>query len=129
MRAGKPKTKERLGTMVRNAVKNELRIYESKERERTIREIKEQVADEFTELVLYQHNVDMLSVLFALRDEFKFGKERLIRTLKKASEHADNMYREQVSVDDMLAILEEETGVTEADLTFKTEVTASNDNG
>lgn len=92
------------------------------DRETMVRDVKRQVADDVTEMILYQHNIDMLSVLFALRDEFKFGKDRLIRTLKKASEHADNMYHEKVSVDDMLDVLKEETGVTEADLTFSKEV-------
>ena len=114
IKAGKPKKKSssRLRSLVRD-------IYETKERERVIREIKEQVTDEFTEMIMYQHNIDMLSVLFALRDEFKFGRDRLVRTLKKASEHAENMYREEVSVDDMLDILEKETGVTETDLVFE----------
>lgn len=92
------------------------------DQERLANDINEAIKGEVTEMIMYQHNIDMLAVMFALRDEFKFGKDRLIRTLKKASEHATNMFHEGVSVDEMLVILEEETGVTETDLVFKPEV-------
>ena len=103
-------------------LRNDIRMYNSTEREIEMNRIKKEVSDQFVDILMYQHNIDMLAVLFALRDEFKFGKDRLIRTMKKASEHADTMFRNNNSVDEMLDILSKETGVGEKDLVFKTEV-------
>ena len=106
----------------RQRIKQQIRTYESEERAAFIEKVKKDIADEVTETIMYHHNIDILSVMFALRDEFKFGKDRIIRTVKKAAAHADVMYREKVSVDDMLALLEEETGLIEEDLIFEEEV-------
>lgn len=89
--------------------------------------IVDSVTNDMTELIMYQHNIDMIAVMFALRDEFQFGKSRLIRVLKRASEHADNMFVNKMDVDEMLAILEEETGVKEEDLIFTHEVEVLDD--
>ncbi len=103
-------------------IKKQIRIYETEEREKLVKQVKEDIAQEVTEHIMYHHNIDMLSVMFALRDEFKFGKDRIVRTIKKAAEHADYMYREKADVDEMLKILKEETGVIEDDLIFDKEV-------
>ncbi len=116
-KAGKKKDKDQF------KLRSDIRLYTSTEQEIKSRNaLNKALYDRVMETILYQHNIDMLAVLFALRDEFKFGKERLIRTLKKASAHADTMFRNKVSVDEMLDILEKETGVTEDDLSFKNEV-------
>lgn len=104
-----------------------LHVYESTQREIEFNHIKKDLVDQFTDVLMYQHNIDMLSVLFALRDEFKFGKDRLIRTLKKASAHADTMFINGDSVDEMLDILKQETGLTEGDLVFKHEIVIEED--
>lgn len=103
-------------------IKKQIRIYETEEREAFVKQVREDIAKEVTESIMYHHNIDMLSVMFALRDEFKFGKDRIIRVIKKAAAHADYMYREKMDVDELLAILEEETGVAEDDLIFDEEV-------
>ncbi len=105
----------------RQRIKQQIRTYESEERAAFIEKVRRDIADEVTETIMYHHNIDILSVMFALRDEFKFGKDRIIRTVKKAAAHADVMYREKASVDDMLALLEEETGLIEEDLIFEEE--------
>lgn len=111
----------------RQRIKQQIRTYESEERAAFIEKVRRDIADEVTETIMYHHNIDILSVMFALRDEFKFGKDRIIRTVKKAAAHADVMYREKVSVDDMLALLEEETGLIEEDLIFEEEVVSEPD--
>ena len=111
----------------RQKIKRLIRTYEAEERKKFVNNVRANISDEITETIMYQHNIDMLSVMFALRDEFNFGKNRLIRTIKKASSHAEFMHREKVSVDEMLAILEEETGVSEEDLIFKDEIIAEDD--
>ncbi len=123
IKAGK-KSKEQKN---RQRIKQQIRTYESEERAAFIEKVKKDIADEVTETIMYHHNIDILSVMFALRDEFKFGKDRIIRTVKKAAAHADVMYRENVSVDDMLALLEEETGLIEEDLIFEEEVVSEPD--
>ena len=111
----------------RQRIKQQIRTYESEERAAFIEKVRRDIADEVTETIMYHHNIDILSVMFALRDEFKFGKDRIIRTVKKAAAHADVMYREKASVDDMLALLEEETGLIEEDLIFEEEVVSEPD--
>lgn len=111
----------------RQRIKQQIRTYESEERAAFIEKVRRDIADEVTETIMYHHNIDILSVMFALRDEFKFGKDRIIRTVKKAAAHADVMYREKVSVDDMLALLEEETGLIEEDLIFEEEAVSESD--
>ena len=92
------------------------------EKRRLVEEIKDDVTREMTDLIMYQHNIDVLAMMFALRDEFGFGRERLIRTLKRASSHSDNMFVNKMNVDEMLDILETETGIKEDDLVFTHEI-------
>lgn len=97
------------------------------EKRRLVEEIKDDVTREMTDLIMYQHNIDVLAMMFALRDEFGFGKERLIRTLKRASSHSDNMFVNKMNVDEMLDILETETGIKEDDLVFTHEIEVMED--
>ena len=108
-------------------LRKDIHVYESTQRKIELNRIKKDMVDQFTDVLMYQHNIDMLSVLFALRDEFKFGKDRLVRTLKKASMHADTMFLNGDSVDEMLDILKQETGVTEKDLVFRNEIVIDDD--
>ena len=64
----------------------------------------------------------MIAVMLALRDEYGFGKGRLIRTMKKAMDHAERMLLDRVDVDEMLAVLKEETGLREEELVWDVEV-------
>ena len=53
----------------------------------------------------------MIAVMLALRDEFGFGRSRLIRTMKKTMDHSERMLEDHADVDDMLEILKVETGL------------------
>lgn len=98
------------------------RRYEEKERKRLVDAVRVELEEEVTQTISYYHNLDMIAVMFALRDEFGFGKSRLLRTMKKSIEHVERMQRDRADVDVMLGILNEETGIREEELTWETEV-------
>ena len=81
--------------------------------------VRTRVQNELAISLTYQHNIDMLSFLLALRDEFSFGKQRLLRVLGKASKHAEYAFTHNMTTEDLIQILEEETGLTSKDLTFE----------
>ena len=81
--------------------------------------VRTRVQNELATSLAYQHNIDMLSFLLALRDEFSFGKQRLLRVLAKASKHAEYAFTHNMTTEDLIQILEEETGLTSEDLTFE----------
>lgn len=81
--------------------------------------VRTRVQNELAISLTYQHNIDMLSFLLALRDEFSFGKQRLLRVLEKASKHAEYAFTHNMTTEDLIQILEEETGLTSKDLTFE----------
>lgn len=120
MKAGKlPKEKRDMRRM-------ELAVdeYAKRVEKRIVRSAKDSLADEITEELTYRHNIDMISIMFALRDEFGFGRSRLIRTLKKSIEHADRMLEDHADIEEMLEIVKKETGLTEEDLIWSEEVGA-----
>lgn len=120
MKAGKlPKEKRDMRRM-------ELAVdeYAKRVEKRIVRSAKDSLADEITEELTYRHNIDMISIMFALRDEFGFGRSRLIRTLKKSIEHADRMLEDRADIEEMLEIVKKETGLTEEDLIWSEEVSA-----
>lgn len=98
--------------------------YAKRVEKRIVRSAKDSLADEITEELTYRHNIDMISIMFALRDEFGFGRSRLIRTLKKSIEHADRMLEDHADIEEMLEIVKKETGLTEGDLIWSEEVGA-----
>lgn len=81
--------------------------------------VRTRVQNELAISLTYQHNVDMLSFLLALRDEFSFGKQRLIRVLNQASKHAEYAFTHNMTTEDLIQILGEETGLTSEDITFE----------
>lgn len=120
MKAGKlPKEKRDMRRM-------ELAVdeYAKRVEKRIVRSAKDSLADEITEELTYRHNIDMISIMFALRDEFGFGRSRLIRTLKKSIEHADRMLEDHADIEEMLEIVKKETGLTEEDLIWSEKVGA-----
>lgn len=118
MRAGKvPKIEKDL-----KKISRVYQRYEEEERKRFIASVRAELEEEVTQTISYYHNLDMIAVMFALRDEFGFGKSRLIRTMKKSIEHAERMQRDNADVDEMLGILNEETGIREDELTWQFEV-------
>lgn len=99
--------------------------YAKRVEKRIVRSAKDSLADEITEELTYRHNIDMISIMFALRDEFGFGRSRLIRTLKKSIEHADRMLEDHADIEEMLEIVKKETGLTEEDLIWSEEEESS----
>ena len=57
-----------------------------------------------------------------LHDEFGFGKRRLIRAIKKTTEHAEEMLEARVDLDEALAILKDETGIREDELSWDIDI-------
>ena len=84
--------------------------------------VRQDLADEISAMLDYQHNIDMIGVLFGLRDEFGFGRTRLIRAIRRACDHAERMKRDHADVDEMLDILKAETGIEDDDLTWDVEI-------
>ncbi len=84
--------------------------------------VRARVQNELTLSLAYQHNIDMLSFLLALRDEFSFGKQRLLRVLEKASKHAEYAFTHNMTTEDLIEVLHEETGLTSKDLTFEVDL-------
>ena len=80
---------------------------------------RENLAEEVANEIMYRHNIDMISVMLALKDEFRFGKVRIMRVLRRATSHAERMLLDRAEVDSMLKILEEETGILENDLVWE----------
>lgn len=80
---------------------------------------RENLAEEVTDEILYRHNIDMVAIMLALKDEFGFGKVRIMRVMKRAISHADRMLLDRSELDDMLKILREETGIREDDLVWE----------
>lgn len=118
MRAGKiPKADKDLRKLERLVGR-----YAEQAEKRIVRTAKDSLAEEITEELMYRHNIDMIAVMLALRDEYGFGKGRLIRTMKKAMDHAERMLLDRVDVDEMLAVLKEETGLREEELVWDVEV-------
>ena len=98
--------------------------YAQRVEKRIVKSAKDSLADEIIEELTYRHNVDMIAVMFALRDEFGFGRARLVRTMKKTMDHAERMLEDHADVDAMLEILKEETGLREDELIWDVEVEA-----
>lgn len=118
MRAGKiPKEDKDLRKLERLVGR-----YAEQAEKRIVRTAKDSLAEEITEELMYRHNIDMIAVMLALRDEYGFGKGRLIRTMKKAMDHAERMLLDRVDVDEMLEVLKEETGLREKELVWDVEV-------
>lgn len=95
-------------------------IYTEIDKNRFINDVRARVQNELTLNLAYQHNIDMLSFLLALRDEFSFGKSRLLRVLERASKHAEYAFVHNMTTEDLIEVLEEETGLTAKDITFET---------
>lgn len=115
MKAGKPSKEVKI-------ISRAVRQYQEEQRRELITAVKAEIEDEVSERIIYCHNIDMIGVMFALRDEFGFGKSRLIRAVKRATEHSERMLRDKADVDEMLELLDEETGIKEDDLVWQIEV-------
>ncbi len=98
------------------------RKYEQEERKRILDSMKDALAEEVGKALSYRHNIDMIAVMFALRDEYGFGKSRLIRAIKTASAHAERMILDDADLDEMLEVLKTETGISEDELIWDFEV-------
>lgn len=123
MRAGKkPKNSITITHDDLKKLERVARKYEQEERKRILEAMKDALAEEVEKALSYRHNIDMIAVTFALRDEYGFGKSRLIRALKKADAHAERMILDGVDVDEMLGILKDETGLREDELIWDMEV-------
>lgn len=107
----KEKTVKRLKEKIRDA-----------DRKQFIEAVMAEVEDQMSAKISYHHNIDMIGVMFALRDEFGFGRGRLIRAIRKSCDHATRMMIDHADVDEMLMILREETGLTEEDMTWNVEI-------
>ena len=83
---------------------------------------KESLTEDIVQELTYRHNIDAIAFMFALRDEFGFGRTRLIRTMKKYIDHAERMLLDRADVDEMLRILKDETGLREDELIWDVEV-------
>lgn len=97
-------------------------LYAQQVEKRIVKNAKDSIADDIVEELTYRHNIDMIAVMLALRDEFGFGRSRLIRTMKKTMDHAERMLEDHADVDAMLEILKEETGLREDELIWDVEV-------
>jgi len=97
-------------------------LYAQQVEKRIVKNAKDSIADDIVEELTYRHNIDMIAVMLALRDEFGFGRSRLIRTMKKTMDHSERMLEDHADVDDMLEILKVETGLTEGELIWDVEV-------
>ena len=118
MRAGKiPKEDKDLRKLERLVGR-----YAEQAEKRIVRTAKDSLAEEITEELMYRHNIDMIAVMLALRDEFSFGRSRLIRTMKKAMDHAERMLEDHADVDEMLEVIKSETGLREEELVWDVEV-------
>lgn len=116
MRAGRLPKKER---KIRE-IKSEL--LEVKKRTEFVNSVREDLEAEVLRLLTYNHNLDMLSVMFALRDMFGFGKDRLLRTMEKACQHQNQMAESKADINEMLEIIRSETGIAPDELVFEVEV-------
>lgn len=115
MKAGKrPKSEKNIRRLEK--VMDEYALQAEKEiTDRARENLKDEVANE----IMYRHNIDMISVMLALKDEFRFGKVRIVRVLRRATSHAERMLLDRAEVDEMLRILEEETGIQENELVWE----------
>lgn len=118
MRAGRPTQKDRTLKKIERFV----REYEAEERKRLVDYARADLEKDIKDTLSYQHNVEMIAVMFALRDEFGFGKRRLIRAIKKTTEHAEEMLEARVDLDEALAILKDETGIREDELSWDIDI-------
>ena len=109
MKAGKLPLHERRARSV-------IREWEEKERDKIVAEAKKMLSDEVNEVIANRHNAIVMAVLFALRSELGFGKKRLLRLIRKIDENTDVIIDGKRGLDDLLAELERETGITEDDL-------------
>ena len=96
--------------------------YAQRVEKRIVRNAKDSIADDIIEELTYRHNIDMIAVMLALRDEFGFGRSRLIRTMKKTMDHAERMLEDHADVDEMLEVIRSETGLREDELIWDVEV-------
>lgn len=118
MRAGKPPKAEK-------DLKRLERLFDwyAPQAEKRMAELaKESLTEDIVQELTYRHNIDMIAVMLALRDEFGFGKSRIIRLMKKTMDHAERMLLDRADVDEMLGILKEETGLREDELVWDVEV-------
>ena len=103
-------------------IANAIRQHEVEEQKRFINQVRLELEEAVSDTLSYHHNLDMIGVMFALRDEFGFGKNRLLRAIRKSCEHSERMLRDGASVDEMLTILQDETGICEEELTWDIEI-------
>ena len=118
MRAGKPPKAEK-------DLKKLERLfdwYAPQAERQMVRRAKDSLAEEIEQELTYRHNIDAIAFMFALRDEFGFARNRLIRTMKKYMDHAERMLLDRADVDEMLGILKDETGLREDELIWDVEV-------
>ena len=120
------KPKKRSATK-NQSTKSSTAIYTEIDKNQFINNVRSRVQNELAISLAYQHNIDMLSFLLALRDEFSFGKSRLLRVLARASKHAEYAFTHNMTTEDLIAVLEEETGLTAKDITFEASLIDSMD--
>lgn len=99
-----------------------VRQYEAEERKRLVDLARSDLEKDIEQTLSYHHNIDMIALMFALRDEFSFGRSRLIRAVRRTAEHAERMILDKADVDEMLQLLKDETGICEEDLTWDEEI-------
>ena len=112
MRAGRDSKAEKK----KKAIVRALQRDEEAERKRLVRAAGAELKEDFERTLSYHHNVAMIAEMFALRDEFCFGKKRLLRVIAKTAEHKKRMLKDQVDIDEMLEILKKETGIRKEEI-------------
>lgn len=111
MRAGKiPKERKK--------IEKAIRAREMDQQQKFVDSLRMNLEEAVSDTLAYHHNLDMIAMMFALHDEFGFGRSRLIRAIRKTCEHAERMLVDRADVDEMLEILKGETGIREEELTW-----------
>lgn len=100
-------------------IEKTIRKHEIEEQQKFVNSLRANLEEAVSDTLAYHHNLDMIAVMFALRDEFGFGKGRILRVIRRSCEHAERMIADRANVDDMLDILKGETGICEDDLMWE----------
>lgn len=101
-----------------NKTRRAVRQWEIRERDKIIAEAKKNLTEDIEQTIMDRHNRIMLACMFAIRDELGYGKVRLIRIFKKINDHFEAILEEGKPIDELLDILEKETGLKEEDLVW-----------